>query len=156
MADTEIVIVGLGELPLITELYNHVFRPGRDEGFFRRRLMGRYNVLLLVAQLDRRPVGFAAGFELKPNTFFNWLCGVVPDFRRQGIASQLMGAQAAWARDHGYDFVRFECHNQHRAMLHFAIAHDYDLVGLRWDSDRGDNLVIFEKRLADVHEAAEE
>jgi len=149
MANTEIVIVGPGEIPLIAELYNEVFRPPRDEAFFRRRLMGRYNILLLVAQLEGRPVGFSAGFELKPNTFFNWLVGVLPDFRRQGIASQLMDAQSAWALEHGYSLIRFECHNQHRVILMFAISHAYDVVGIRWDSDRGDNLVIMEKRLTD-------
>jgi hypothetical protein len=28
-----------------------------------------------------------------------------------------------------------------------AIALGYDIVGIRWDPDRGDNLVIFEKVL---------
>jgi hypothetical protein len=32
-------------------------------------------------------------------------------------------------------------------MLHLAIAKEYDIVGMRWDPDRGDNLVIFEKVL---------
>jgi hypothetical protein len=30
-------------------------------------------------------------------------------------------------------------------MLHLAIALGDDSVGIRWDPDRGDNLVIFEK-----------
>lgn len=149
MADTEIVIVGPGEIPLITQLYNDVFRPARDEGFFQRRLRGRYNTLLLVANLEKRPVGFCAGFELKPNTYFNWLVGVSPDCRRMGIASQLIEAQSAWAAEHNYAKVRFECHNKHRVILKFAMAHEYDIVGLRWDADRGDNLVILEKQLSD-------
>jgi hypothetical protein len=32
-------------------------------------------------------------------------------------------------------------------MLHLAIVLGYDIVGMRWDADRGDNLVIFEKAL---------
>jgi hypothetical protein len=32
-------------------------------------------------------------------------------------------------------------------MLHLAIVQEYDIVGMRWDPDRGDNLVIFEKVL---------
>ena len=30
-----------------------------------------------------------------------------------------------------------------------AVVVEYDIVGLRWDADRGDNLVILEKRLGD-------
>ena len=66
----------------------------------------------------------------------------------QGIASQMMYAVHSWARQHEYESIRFECHNQHRPMLHLAIALGYDIVGIRWDPDRGDNLVIFEKVLS--------
>jgi GNAT superfamily N-acetyltransferase len=83
-----------------------------------------------------------------PTVYFAWFYGVIPDCRRQGIASQLMDAVHSWARQHGYESLRFECHNQHRPMLHLAIALGYDIVGIRWDPDRGDNLVIFEKVLS--------
>jgi GNAT superfamily N-acetyltransferase len=147
MADAVIERVGPEELPVVTELYNQIFRPPRDLESFRRRFRGRYNVLLLVARLDDRPVGFFLGFELKPTVFFTWFYGVLPEFRRQGIASQLMEAVHSWAHQNGYESVRMECHNQHRPTLHMAIALYYDIVGIRWDPDRGDNLVIFEKSL---------
>jgi GNAT superfamily N-acetyltransferase len=100
-----------------------------------------------VARVENEPVGFFIGFELKPGTFFAWFYGVVPAYRRQGIASQIMDAVHEWARQNEYESVRFECHNQHRPMLHLAIAQEYDIAGIRWDSDRGENLVIFEKVL---------
>jgi len=103
--------------------------------------------LQLIARLGERPVGFFLGFELKPTVYFAWFYGVLSEFRRQGIASQLMDAVHSWARQNGYEAIRFECHNQHRPMLHLAIALGYDIVGIRWDPDRGDNLVIFEKVL---------
>jgi GNAT superfamily N-acetyltransferase len=149
MADAIIDLVGPEELPLISDLYNKVFRPSRDAEGFRRRFRGRYNVLMLLARLDDRPVGFFIGFELKPGVFFSWFYGVIPEYRRQGIASQLMDAVHSWAKQNEYDSVRMECHNQHRPMLHLAIALGYDIVGMRWDPDRGDNLVIFEKGLHD-------
>jgi GNAT superfamily N-acetyltransferase len=148
MADAIIDLVGPEDLPTVCSLYNQIFRPPRDVESFQRRFRGRFNVLMLVARLDDRPVGFFVGFELKPNVFFAWFYGVLPEFRRQGIASQLMDAVHSWARQNDYDSVRFECHNQHRPMLHLAIALGYDIVGMRWDPDRGDNLVIFEKVLS--------
>jgi GNAT superfamily N-acetyltransferase len=148
MADAIIDMVGPEDLPVIADLYNKIFRPPRDIESFQRRYRGRYNVLQLVARLGNQPVGFFLGFELKPTVFFAWFYGVLPDCRRQGIASQLMSAVHAWAQENGYESIRFECHNQHRPMLHLAIALEYDIVGIRWDPDRGDNLVIFEKVLA--------
>ena len=147
MADAIIDVVGPEDLPIIVQLYNQIFRPPRDLESLRRRFRGRYNVLMLLARLKDLPVGFFIGFELKPTVYFAWFYGVLPDFRRQGIASQLMEAVHSWARQNEYESIRFECHNQHRPMLHLAIALGYDIVGIRWDPDRGDNLVIFEKVL---------
>ena len=147
MADAIIEMVGPEDLPVIVQLYNQIFRPPRDLDSFRRRYRGRYNVLQLVARLGKDPVGFFLGFELKPTVFFAWFYGVVPTMRRQGVASQMIEAVHAWARQNDYESIRFECHNQHRPMLHLAIALEYDIVGIRWDPDRGDNLVIFEKVL---------
>ena len=137
----------IGDLPVIAELYSQIFRPPRDVESFHRRYRGRYNVLQLVARVQNRAVGFFLGFELKPTVYFAWFYGVHPDYRRSGIASQLMEAVHAWARQNDYESIRFECHNQHRPMLHLAIALEYDIVGIRWDPDRRDNLVISEKVL---------
>jgi GNAT superfamily N-acetyltransferase len=147
MADATIELAGPEDLPTIVHLYNQIFRPQRDLDTFRRRYRGRYNVLQLLARVNDRPCGFFLGFELKPTVFFAWFYGVIPDFRRQGIASQLMEAVHSWAKENDYEAIRFECHNQHRPMLHLAIAKEYDIVGIRWDPDRGDNLVLFEKTL---------
>lgn len=147
MADATVEIVGPEDLPIVVQLYNQIFRPARDLDSFHRRYRGRYNVLQMVARVDDRPVAFFLGFELKPTVFYAWFYGVLADYRRQGIATQLMDAVHSWARSNDYELIRYECHNQHRPMLHLAISLKYDIVGIRWDSDRADNLVIFEKPL---------
>lgn len=149
MANSKIEVVGPQEYALIASLYNDVFKPSRTEEFFRRRFRGRYNPLTLIAHVDDRPVGFFMGFELKPSVFFSWLYGVHQDYRRAGIASQLMDAAHAWGKEHGYQSMRLECQNQHRPMLHLAITKKYDIVGIRWDPDRSENLVLFERSLID-------
>ena len=147
MADAMIDVVGQDELPLIVELYNQIYRPQRNIEAFQRRYLGRHNILQLVARVNDRPAGFFLGFELKPDVFFAWFYGVLPDFRRQGIGSQMMEAAQEWAKQQGYESIRLECHNQHRPMLHLAIVLGYDIIGIRWDADRTDNLVLFEKSL---------
>lgn len=147
MATAKIVPIGPGELALVAELYNQVFSPSQDAEFFERRFQGRHNVTTMVAMMDDRHVGFIIGFELMPSTFFCWMCGVILDFRRAGISTQLIQAQQAFAEEHGYPIIRFECNNQHRPMLHVAITEGYDLVGIRWDTNSSNNVVIFEKDL---------
>ena len=148
MADAIIDIVGPEDLDEIVKLFNQIFRPSRDVEFFKRRYLGRHNALQMVARIDDQPVGVFLGFELKPSVFFAWFYGVVADRRRQGVASQLMEAVHDWARENDYDAIRFECHNQHRPMLHLGIALGYDILGIRWDPDRGANLVLFQKTLS--------
>src|SRR4029079_11368010 len=129
MADATIDIVGQEDLPVIVELYNQIYRPPRDIDSFRQRYRGRYNVLQMIARIKDRPVGFFLGFELKPTTFFAWFYGVLPEFRRQGIATQLMEAVHEWTREQEYESIRLECHNSARSMLHLAIELGYTVVG---------------------------
>jgi len=147
MADAKIVVVGPGEVDLITDLYNQVFSPGVDANFFSRRFEGRHNATMMVAMIDGMHVGFIVGFELMPSTYFTWLCGVLPDFRRLRVSTQLMQALFAWAKDNEYSILRFECRNQHRPMLHVAITEGFDLVGMRYDTFTANNVAIFEKEL---------
>lgn len=147
MADATIDVVDITELPQIVELYNGIFRPARTLESFQRRFMGRHNTLQLIARVGDKPVGFFLGFELKPDTFYAWFYGVLFDARRMGVGSQLIEAAQGWSAQNGYESIRLECHNQHRPMLHLAIDLGYDIVGIRWDGDRGANLVIFEKNL---------
>jgi GNAT superfamily N-acetyltransferase len=149
MAQADIIIADEQLLPQTVELYNSIFRPKHDAEYFKRRFLGRHNILMLLARVDERPVGFWIGFELKPAMFYHWLGAVVPELRRAGIARQLQEAQQAWAKDHGYEFIRCECMNRQREFIHFAIAVGYDVIGTRWDSTHADNMINFEKRVTD-------
>ena len=150
MANAKIEAVGPGEYQLICDLHNAIFTPPVDAKFFERRLRNR-DSLVMVAELEKQPVGFSCGYELRPSTFYGWLYGVLPDARRLGITSQLLDAEYAWVGDHGYEMIRFECYNQHRPMLQLAIKRGYDIVGIRWDSRTAGNLVVFEKYVSTDH-----
>lgn len=145
--DVVIDLLDPKDVDLMAHLFNQVFKPERPPASFGRRLEGRKNALFMVARIKSEAVGFFVGMELKPSVHFAWLVGVMPDARRMGVATRLMQSAASWAREHGYTYLRFECHNQMRPMLHFGIAEQYDLVGVRWDNDMARNLVIFEKTL---------
>ena len=149
MAQADIIIVDDKLLPQAVELHNQIFRPKREVDFFKRRFMGRYNALTLLARMDDKPVGFWIGFELKPGMFYHWLGGVVSPVRRHGVGRQMLEAQQAWAKDHGYEHIRCECMNHQREFIHFGVALGFDIVGIRWDSSHADNMVVFEKNLVD-------
>ncbi len=111
--------------------------------------MGRYNSLTLIARMDDKPVGFWVGFELKLACFITGWERSFPMPDDMAWGRQLQEAQQAWAKDHGYEYIRCECMNHQREFIHFAVAIGYDIVGIRWDSTHADNLVVFEKNLID-------
>ena len=156
MAQAEIIIADDALLPEAAEVYNRVFRPKQDVDFFKRRLLGHYNPLTLIARLatddgsDGRPVGLWIGYEERPGLFRHWLGAVDPDFRREGIGRQLQEAEHAWAREHGYDAVRCEASNRQREFVRLALETGFDIIGLRHESDRADNMVVFEKSLDEL------
>lgn len=147
MADVIVDLMAPDDLAEIVSLYNQIFRPPRDAEHFTRRYLGRHNVVQMVARVQERPIGFLLGFELKPRTMFLWFLGVLPTHRREGVASQLLDAFYDWARHNDYDVVRFECFNQQRTMLQLALADNYDVIGVRYDADHGDNLIQMQKTL---------
>ena len=147
MADAIIDLIGPEDLPLICSVVNQIYRPAQDVASFRERFRNRRNVLQFLARIQDEPVGIFLGYEYEPKTFYAWFYGVLPDFRKQGIGTQLMEAVHEWAGGHGYETIRFECHNRDRAMLHLAISQGYDIIGVQYDTDRADNKVIFEHKI---------
>ena len=85
---------------------------------------------------------------MKPRVFFLWFLGVLSSHRRQGVASQLLDALHEWCQQNDYETIRGECFNGQRPMLHLGMEFEYDIIGLRWDADHGDNLILLQKTLA--------
>ena len=156
MAQAEIIIADDALFPEVVEVHNSVFRPKQDVDHFKRHLLGHYNPLVLIARLadaegqgDGRPVGIWIGYEERPGLFRHWMGAVHPDFRREGIARQLQEAEHAWAAEHGYTAVRCEATNRQKEYVTFAISTGFDIIGLRYEGDRADNMIVFEKSLGD-------
>ena len=147
MAQAEIIIADEALLPEAVEIYNEVFRPKQDLAYFKRFLLGHYNTLVLIARVGERPVGMWVGYEDRPGLFRHWLSAVHPEFRRAGVGQQLMEAEQSWAREHGYDAIRGEASNGQREWLQFAIAGGFDIIGVRYEGDRADTVIVLEKSL---------
>src|SRR4051794_41939916 len=120
VANADIIIADEKLLPQAVDLYNGMFRPKREIDFFKRRFMGRYNALTLLARMDDKPVGFWIGFELKPGMFYHWLGGGVQAVRRHGGGRQLQEGQQSWAQDHRDEDGRGEGKDHQTEVGHLA------------------------------------
>lgn len=147
MAQAEIIVGSEADLPTLVRLHNEIYRPPADAAMFRRRFLGRYNVLMLLALVNREPAGFQVGFELKPGSYYSWLAGVLASQRRQGVARQLMEAQIAWARERGYDILRLEVGQSNRVGIMYALSCGFHVIGIRLDSTHSDQMLLLERML---------
>ncbi|GAB4024424.1 GNAT family N-acetyltransferase [Spirosoma gilvum] len=105
----------------------------------------RTGLQIHLALVEDRVIGCKLGYERKKGHFYSWLGGVHPDFRGQGIASELMRLQHDWCLVQGYQVVRTQTYNQWRSMLSLNIRFGFDIIGVT-QGKRG-LAIVLEKRL---------
>jgi len=96
-----------------------------DEAAYLQRLSNT-QYLILVAEKDQQVVGFKVGYDrYQDGSFYSWLGGVLPEYRKDSIATQLADKQEKWALASGFDAIRLKTRNRFRAMLIFALKNGF-------------------------------
>lgn len=101
--------------------------------------------LILAAKMDNNWVGFKIGYELNEKVFYSWMGGVLPKYRKLGIAKILANDQERWAKRQNYKIVRLKTRNKFKNMLLFAIKNGFKIVDVQAKGSIGDHRIILEK-----------
>jgi GNAT superfamily N-acetyltransferase len=109
--------------------------------------IGSASANALIAEIDGQPAGFKLGYQQQEKVFYSWLGGVLPRFRRYGVAQALLVEQEQWARARGYRLLVVKTRNQFRAMLMMLISHHYQIVQLEKKGEVADYRLLLEKTL---------
>lgn len=115
------------------------FAGGRSVDDYLARFRGPH--LCMVALVDEVPAAFKLGYALSADTFYSWLGGVLPPFRSQGLAQQLLAAQEQWVKAQGYRALEVKSSDRFPAMLGLLAKNHYQALG------RENNQVRFRKTL---------
>lgn len=114
--------------------------PEFDEGSFREKYGERIpksDSVSLIADLESEAAGYSVAYDkFGDGSFYLWMAGVKPDFRRQGVMSALLEEIETIAKDRGYDEVKIKTRNGRKAMRHLLIDHGYQVC----DYNEFDNL----------------
>ncbi len=112
---------------------------------YRKRLAGVPH-LVLAAFKEDQPIGFKVGYE-REGDFYSWMGGVLPGFRKIGIAQALADAQEIWAKKSGYPTITFKTRNSHKGMLIFALKNGFDIIGFEPKATTASHRILLRKQL---------
>lgn len=140
--------VGPAEYPLIGVLRDAVFGdfPHRFSNSLEEMLAGRQDVLALIAHLEGNPVGFAVGCRDNPNRYYLMLCGVLKEYRGQGLMTRMMQWHEGFAGSHGYRTLFFNTFNHFPEMLRFGLKRSFLPIGVEQTAE-GDLAIRLAKPL---------
>lgn len=134
-------------LETIAALDRAIFPEPVSKEAFARELRARHNLCVLIAERGPVPAGYKIGYELSPDVFYSFSGGVVPEYRRQGIARALLSEQHRIAGELGYSVVRTHTKNKYRDMLVLNIKSGFNVTGINHKSGEKLHSIILEKVL---------
>ena len=91
---------------------------------YKKRCAGKY--LVLIAEIDNQSVGFKIGYDRFNNgSFYSWMGGVLPKFRRMGVAYSLANFQEKWATKNEFSSILLKTRQNHDGMIAFSLNRDF-------------------------------
>jgi GNAT superfamily N-acetyltransferase len=104
--------------------------------------------LILVAKFEGELVGYKVGYQLTEDTFYSWLGGVIPEYRKHGVATLLLNYQEKWARNSRYKEIKVKSMNRFPGMLKLLVSNGYKIVGVDKSVCGSEDKIVLLKRLA--------
>jgi len=114
---------------------------------FAERCSGK-DPLIVLGYVDDVPVGYLIGYDRdNDGSYYCWMIGVHPDYRKQGITKAMMAYQEKWARKKGYAKLKIKTRNTRRAMLANLVKQGYHFMEVIQKEDLANNTIFMEKQL---------
>jgi len=141
-------VFGNSDETLIQELlkiYTTIFEDA-DIDFFKDRFNENPKITSVLAYYKQELIGFKIGYLYNEDTFYSWVGGVLPNYRRQGIANKLAEQQELSAKTQGFKKLRTKSMNQYKPMMILNLKRRFDIVDI-YTNAKGQTKIIFKKNL---------
>ncbi len=140
--------VGLDALPVIRPMNRLIFEEDRIINTFERP-----DVVILIAWSGSDPIGFKIGYRENRFTFYSAKGGVMPAWRRRGVASALLSDMMTRVKQMGFTRFAFDTFpNLHPGMTILALRSGFRLVKSDFNTTYREYRLRFELRLDDRSE----
>ena len=135
--------VGLEDLDTIRTLNVTIFEEERVINTFDRE-----DLLMLIAYLDAKPIGFKIGYRQSHDTFYSAKGGILADYRRKGIARKMLYNMIEHVRLQGYKRFAFDTFpNKHPGMTILGLDEGFNVVKADFNTVFQDYRLQFEKEI---------
>lgn len=103
--------------------------------------------IILVAYHDKKPVACKIAYNRFNNgSLYSWLGGVLPEYRRRGIATLLNSELEKIAKE-SYQSIVFKTRNKFKPMIHFGLKNGYEIIGFEEKQNINEHRIILKKKL---------
>ncbi|RJQ21015.1 GNAT family N-acetyltransferase [Candidatus Woesearchaeota archaeon] len=128
----------------LERLIPEFLQPHTEQEYARRLALA--NPLILIAEVDGLPAGYKVGYDrYRDGSYYSWVGGVLPTFRRQGIAEKLADAQEDWAASQGHTRIILKTQEKYSGMIAFAQKRGFILINV--DVTEKGEVLVLEKKL---------
>lgn len=135
--------IGLDELEPVRWMNREIFDEERVINTFERQ-----HLLILLAEVDGRPAGFKIGYRENRFVYYSAKGGVLPAYRRAGLARAMLNDMIERVRPSGYRRFAFDTFpNLHPGMTVLALREGFRVVQADYNPTYRDFRLRFEIRL---------
>jgi len=104
--------------------------------------------LILTAYMNNKPIGFKIGYETPTRqNFYSWMGGVLPKYRKMGVAKKLIEYQEQWAIKAGYQRISVKTRNKYTAMIKLLEKYGFIQIGIIPLTPDEETRILYEKKL---------
>lgn len=138
-----------GDIQTAYELNNLIpeFEKKTLRAEFDKRLSSN-NSKVFVAQIEGEYVGYVAAYDrYNDGSYYCWMAAVLPEYRRNGVLTNMMDTLESWAKENGYNKIKIKTRNDRKEMQHYLISKGYEFTEVVAKDNRADNRLHLEKDL---------
>jgi len=109
------------------------FQPHYTRDTWAVRLRDKVKIIL-IASIDGKKAGCKVGY-FEGDEFYSWIGGVLPVYRKMGVATKLADTQEAMVRASGMSRIRMKTRNRFGDMLRFAQRRGFTITDVEEKGD---------------------